>query len=90
MPTVPRVLGGPNDFFADDLRRHGDRVALVTATETVTYLDLERRVAALARRLGGRRRLVHLGVANAVAFETIVLQNEGFERDEAVVEQAEF
>ena len=28
--------------------------------------------------------------ANAVAFETIVLQNEGFERDEAVVEQAEF
>jgi hypothetical protein len=27
--------------------------------------------------------------ANAVAFETIVLQNEGFERDEAVGEQAE-
>ena len=26
---------------------------------------------------------------NAVAFETIVLQNEGFERDEAVVETAE-
>lgn len=28
--------------------------------------------------------------ANATAFETIVLQNEGFQRDEAVVEQAEF
>jgi hypothetical protein len=28
--------------------------------------------------------------ANAVAFETIVLQNEGFARDEAVVETAEF
>jgi phage tail-like protein len=28
--------------------------------------------------------------ANAIAFETIVLQNEGFELDEAVVEQAEF
>lgn len=28
--------------------------------------------------------------ANAVAFETIVLQNEGFARDEAVVELAEF
>jgi phage tail-like protein len=27
--------------------------------------------------------------ANGVAFETIVLQNEGFMRDEAVVEQAE-
>ena len=27
--------------------------------------------------------------ANAMAFETIVLQNEGFERDEAVNEQAE-
>lgn len=26
---------------------------------------------------------------NAVAFETLVLQNEGFQRDEAVVEQAE-
>jgi phage tail-like protein len=28
--------------------------------------------------------------ANAVAFETLVLQNEGFVRDPAVVEQAEF
>ena len=28
--------------------------------------------------------------ANSIAFETIVLQNEGFERDEAVVEQPEF
>ena len=28
--------------------------------------------------------------ANAIAFETIVIQNEGFELDEAVVEQAEF
>jgi len=28
--------------------------------------------------------------ANAIAFETIVLQNEGHELDEAVVEQAEF
>jgi phage tail-like protein len=28
--------------------------------------------------------------ANAIAFEHIVLQNEGFELDEAVVEQAEF
>ena len=27
---------------------------------------------------------------NSIAFETIVLQNEGFERDEAVVEQPEF
>lgn len=27
--------------------------------------------------------------ANAIAFETIILQNEGFERDEAVVEAAE-
>jgi phage tail-like protein len=27
--------------------------------------------------------------ANAIAFETLVLQNEGFERDEAVVEVAE-
>lgn len=27
--------------------------------------------------------------ANAIAFETIVLQNEGFERDEAIVEVAE-
>ena len=28
--------------------------------------------------------------ANAIAFETIVLQNEGFARDEAVVETPEF
>jgi phage tail-like protein len=27
--------------------------------------------------------------ANAIAIETLVLQNEGFERDEAVVEAAE-
>ena len=30
------------------------------------------------------------GDGNSIAFETIVLQNEGFERDEAVVEQPEF
>jgi phage tail-like protein len=28
--------------------------------------------------------------ANAIAFESIIVQNEGFERDEAVVEQREF
>jgi acyl-coenzyme A synthetase/AMP-(fatty) acid ligase len=43
-----------------DLRAHGQRPALLTADETLTYADLADRVESLQRRLGPERRLVLL------------------------------
>jgi acyl-CoA synthetase (AMP-forming)/AMP-acid ligase II len=44
--------------FAAALERHGDRLAIVTADEAVTYADLARRADAVGERLGEGRRLV--------------------------------
>ncbi len=52
--------------FARDLATHGDRVALITETEELSYRDLATRVAAAAERLGTSRRLVLLVGANRV------------------------
>jgi acyl-CoA synthetase (AMP-forming)/AMP-acid ligase II len=53
--------------FAGDLATHGDRVAVITPDGEVSYRDLAARVDAMARRLGGERRLVLLSGANTVA-----------------------
>ncbi|WP_078843844.1 AMP-binding protein [Streptomyces albus] len=50
--------------FAADLAAHGDRIALIAADVELSYRDLAARVAATARRLGSRRRLVLLAGAN--------------------------
>lgn len=52
--------------FARDLDRHGDQVALITATGKLTYRDLADRVADVGRRLGSDRRLVLLAATNSV------------------------
>ncbi|MBW3536830.1 MAG: AMP-binding protein [Actinobacteria bacterium] len=52
-------------LFADDLARHGDRPALITADGFVSYAELDRKVAALAARLG-ERRLVAVEAANTI------------------------
>ena len=49
-----RVVGAP----FGDLRRHGDRPALLTDQAVITYEQLADRVDELAARLGGARRLV--------------------------------
>jgi len=52
--------------FAANLSQHGDRVAITTADEAITYDELARRADAVADRLGGGvgRRLVLLPGAN--------------------------
>ena len=49
-----------------DLARHGDRTAVVTARQQLSYLDLADRVDAMADRLGPTRRLVLLTGGNDV------------------------
>jgi acyl-CoA synthetase (AMP-forming)/AMP-acid ligase II/acyl carrier protein len=49
-----RVVGAP----FGDLRRHGDRPALLTDEAVITFEELADRVDELAARLGGARRLV--------------------------------
>lgn len=50
--------------FARELGAHGDRTAVITADQELTYRDLALRVDAVAERLGGHRRLVLLTGAN--------------------------
>lgn len=56
--------------FAHTLGTHGDRVAIRSADGDLGYHELDSRVRAVEARLGTRRRLVHLRVANRV--ESIV------------------
>jgi acyl-CoA synthetase (AMP-forming)/AMP-acid ligase II/acyl carrier protein len=56
--------------FADDLGRHGTRVALHTATEVVTYGELDARVEERCQQLGTERRLVLAVASNTI--ESIV------------------
>lgn len=44
--------------FVRDLRRHGDRPAVLSASRTLTYLELADRVESAARGMGSGRRLV--------------------------------
>ncbi|WP_309115735.1 non-ribosomal peptide synthetase [Saccharothrix sp.] len=50
--------------FAANLAAHGSRVAVISQNVTTTYVDLDRRVAATAGRLGVTRRLVLLATRN--------------------------
>jgi acyl-CoA synthetase (AMP-forming)/AMP-acid ligase II len=50
--------------FAADLARYGDRPAILTDGQALTYRELADRVDALALRLGTERRLVALAAAN--------------------------
>ncbi|MEH1015816.1 AMP-binding protein [Micromonospora sp. CPCC 206060] len=52
--------------LARDLADHGDRPALLTVDGEISYRELAARVAATARRLGTRRRLVLLTTGNTV------------------------
>src|SRR5262245_52238868 len=52
--------------FARDLEMFGDRAALITATEMVTYRDLATRADAVSAALGSVRRLVAIAGANTV------------------------
>lgn len=52
--------------FADHLAVHGNRLALVTEDGSLTYEELDRRVAEACERLGTTRRLVLLAAENDV------------------------
>ncbi|WP_238009547.1 AMP-binding protein [Dactylosporangium sp. AC04546] len=52
--------------FASRLAVHGDRTAVITADGELSYVALAEQVAAMARRLGERRRLVLLACANSL------------------------
>lgn len=60
-PPVRSHAGVP---FVEALATHGDRSALLSADETLTYRDLAGRVEAMGRRLGATRRLVVLPGGN--------------------------
>ncbi len=53
--------------LVDHLRHHGDRVAVLTETTTLTYRDLADQVATAAAQLGGTRRLVVLETRNDIS-----------------------
>lgn len=59
--------------LVDHLRAHGDRVAVLTATEQLSYAALADRVAGVAAVLGPARRLVLLETRNDVATLTAYL-----------------
>ncbi|WP_337192171.1 AMP-binding protein [Streptomyces sp. HUCO-GS316] len=63
--STPEPLPRPHTVpFARDLAQYGDRVALITPDEQLSYRVLAERVAATAERLGPVRRLVLLAGAN--------------------------
>lgn len=66
MTTAPEVRPTPAPLIAH-LASFGDRRALVTADETVTYADLAERVEVVAGAYAGGRRLVLLAPGNDVA-----------------------
>ena len=53
--------------LVDHLRHHGDRVAVLTETTTLTYRELADQVATAAARLGATRRLVVLETRNDIS-----------------------
>lgn len=52
--------------LVDHLRSHGDRIAVLTASDQLTYSELADRVAAFAAELGERRQLVLIETRNDV------------------------
>ncbi len=64
VPHSPPVLWPKTAPFARGLAVHGDRVALITPDEELSYRQLADRVTVIAERLGPVRRLVLLAGAN--------------------------
>jgi acyl-CoA synthetase (AMP-forming)/AMP-acid ligase II len=64
---VPQVRPHPGAVpFAGNLATHGDAVAVITPDGDLTYRELAARVADLAGRLGGQRRLILLAAGNEI------------------------
>ena len=61
--TPEHVAAGARSTFLD-LARHGDRTAVVTAAQRLSYRDLAARVDAMTARLGSARRLLLLSGRN--------------------------
>ena len=68
--TLPPVLAHPRVL---DLRAHGDRTAILTASEQLTYAELADRVDDVAARLGATRRLVLVEGSNTLESLTTYL-----------------
>lgn len=68
--TLPLEVDSPQGL-ADDLGRFGDAVALVGTSGSLTYAELEARVAAAAACLGTTRRLVVVVAENSI--ESVVV-----------------
>lgn len=64
MTTIPTESPVTLDFFARDLGRYGDRIALIDGDSSLTYRELARRVTEAAATWQGRRRLALLSVRN--------------------------
>lgn len=56
----------PEPLFVADLAEHGDRVAVVSTEEVITYAELDDRVRDFCIRLGADRRLIVIGAGNAI------------------------
>ncbi len=61
-PEIERLVDAP----FGDLRRHGDRPALLTSDTVLTFVELADRIDELVEVLGGARRLVLLRGGNSV------------------------
>ncbi|GAB1691992.1 AMP-binding protein [Krasilnikovia sp. M28-CT-15] len=66
MPPLDLTAVRPHPLLGRDLASFGDRTALITADEEITYADLAERVERAARRLGAGRRLVLIAGTNSV------------------------
>jgi acyl-CoA synthetase (AMP-forming)/AMP-acid ligase II/acyl carrier protein len=69
--AAPTPFGTPDEdrtsaFSLAELAAHGERPALLTADDVITYADLAARVRSTAERLGPTRRLVLVAGANTV------------------------
>ncbi|MGV0742112.1 AMP-binding protein [Mycolicibacterium sp. XJ870] len=60
-------MDAASNSLPDALRAHGDRIAVITATQQVTYRQLAYRVSAAAAAIGAGRRLVLLETHNDLA-----------------------
>lgn len=64
MQLLAPTAAGSAVPFATDLDRHGDRLAVITPSERITYVELADRVAEVAAVLGPTRKLVLLAATN--------------------------
>ena len=65
-PPISTPLDRKSVQFVDHLAAFGDRVAVMTDDEVLSYAELATRVDSAARHLGGERRLVALAATNTI------------------------